>query len=59
MANRERDKRVTDELLNKEWRVAIVWECSILTERELSTVLKKLDSWLHSDNQYLELVRTE
>lgn len=46
--NIERDKQNISQLLSYEWRVLIIWECSLSTiakrEKTLATALK----WLHS-----------
>jgi len=49
-ANRRRDRRATNSLLDSGWRVATVWECSLRGKppQEAGRVAARLASWLRS-----------
>jgi DNA mismatch endonuclease (patch repair protein) len=51
-ANRARDKRVIDKLLDAGWRVAVVWECATKSE---SPNLDALVEWIPSSERVLEI----
>lgn len=49
ITNQERDRRKTDELINKGWRVMIVWECAIKGRRNnMEEVASTIAIWLKS-----------
>lgn len=51
-ANVERDRRVQQQLLVADWRVAIVWECALRNDRKEATA-QLLEQWLRgSENQF-------
>ncbi|WP_420566743.1 very short patch repair endonuclease [Thalassovita sp.] len=52
--NVERDSRARDDLLEKGWRVAVVWECA-LAKNTLAANLSCLASWIHCGNTTIEL----
>jgi DNA mismatch endonuclease, patch repair protein len=57
LGNKARDEKNLERLLDSEWRVCIVWECSLkgkykLTEESLAD---QISSWLDSDRQFLIL----
>jgi G:T-mismatch repair DNA endonuclease (very short patch repair protein) len=54
MRNRERDAQAVRRLQDDNWRVAIVWECSI--RADATSVVDQLQSFLFSDLSFLELV---
>ena len=45
-ANKQRDLRVTEALLHKGWRVAIVWECVTRNTIEFNKVMAELDDFI-------------
>ncbi|WEK46153.1 MAG: very short patch repair endonuclease [Candidatus Andeanibacterium colombiense] len=51
------DKSALDALLNLDWRVAIVWECSLKGRAKLpiDAVLSRISNWLKSDEPFLEI----
>lgn len=53
--NKARDKRVTKQLLEQGWRVAIVWECITRNEDAFIKMIAKLDKWIsNSKKQFIE-----
>ena len=53
--NRQRDKRVLKQLLEDDWKVAVIWECATRDLGIFETVIKQLDKWTRSsDNNYFE-----
>jgi DNA mismatch endonuclease (patch repair protein) len=53
--NKARDKRVTKQLLEEGWRVAIVWECVTRKNDDFVKMIDKLDKWIQDDNSnYIE-----
>lgn len=54
--NRERDKRVAEQLRALGWRVCTVWECSVRSKKaeQLADLIDIIYSWLHSNEQELE-----
>ncbi|MEW6119560.1 MAG: very short patch repair endonuclease [Pseudomonadota bacterium] len=55
--NRQNDRKTIDALLSSGWRVATIWECSMRgkKERELSSVVDVLQSWLESIEKTLDI----
>lgn len=57
-SNRERDKKNTDTLLERGWRVCIIWECSIKGNQhfeQLHKIINTIENWLVAENNYLEI----
>ena len=52
-ANRQRDKIAEEKLRAANWRVAVVWECSLRSKQ--STSLAKLADFIESDNRLIEI----
>ena len=55
--NRARDAKNRDLLLEQNWRVLIVWECSIRGKGrlEFEELIANVTNWLNSDEKYLEI----
>ena len=54
-ANVERDRSNTEALLNKGWRVMVVWECSLKGKKaKLDSVAQKVSDWLCSGLSFSE-----
>lgn len=54
-ANIERDRSNTEALLNKGWRVMVVWECSLKGKKaNLDYVAQKVRDWLCSGLSFSE-----
>jgi len=47
--NKERDKRVTATLLQKDWRVAVLWECVTRNSVEFEKEINILEKWIKAD----------
>lgn len=52
--NKQRDKRVTKQLLDNGWRVAVLWECATRKENIFQKMIYELAEWVESDSQYYE-----
>ena len=52
--NKVRDQRVTTQLLESGWRVAIIWECTTRKDAVFCDVVNELDDWIQSDTQFYE-----
>ncbi len=53
--NRQRDKRVLDQLTEEGWRVAVIWECATREAGAFEDVIEKLDAWIKAgDSRYFE-----
>ena len=52
-ANVERDKRTRQSLLERGWRVAVIWECALEGERA-GTTADLVGRWLRGDERELE-----
>lgn len=51
--NISRDKRNVEALLEKSWRVMVIWECSLRGKSaDLEMLAKKIKAFLHSDIRY-------
>ena len=50
-----RDAAIRDELLERGWRVATVWECSLRKTDQLATTVELLAAWLLSDSSQFEV----
>ena len=54
--NKERDERVTKQLLEQGWRVVVLWECVTRKPDAFISRISKLDSWIKtSKNYFLEI----
>ena len=54
-ANRQRDKRVLKELIEKGWRVAVIWECVTRNSDVFLNEINNLHNWIQSQSsQYFE-----
>lgn len=54
-ANRQRDKRVLNDLIDKGWRVAVIWECVTRTNVVFLNEINSLHRWVQSQSsQYYE-----
>ena len=51
--NRERDARVVSELKELEWRIAIVWECTLRRNSEVA--LRRLERFVKSTRRQIEI----
>ena len=47
-------KNVQD-LQNTNWRVAVIWECSLKRKRSINSNIEKLIRWIQTDEAYFEL----
>ena len=54
-ANLERDVRKINELLNAEWRVAVVWQCALEKPVLLSQTMDELIRWISSGSNQCEI----
>lgn len=53
--NKERDERVTNQLLAEGWRVVIIWECATREAGIFENTIKQLDNWIRSsESEYFE-----
>lgn len=54
--NRQRDKRVKEQLLGMGWRVCTIWECSIrgIKQDGLNQLIDIVHSWLFCEKQEFE-----
>ena len=53
--NVARDQAVVHKLLETEWRIATVWECSLKTQNDVDISVEKLTEWLKSSTSLLEI----
>lgn len=58
LANKQRDEKNISELISYGWRVCIIWDCALTRKQRLdpTMILLKLDAWLKSDEQSLEIL---
>ncbi len=54
-ANLARDRKVIDDLLSMGWRVCIVWECHLRTEKMASRAISSVGRWLCSKRTRMEI----
>jgi len=47
--NKQRDQRVTKQLIEQGWRVAVVWECATREAKVFESLIKQLDIWMKSE----------
>ena len=53
--NKARDHRVTEQLLEQGWRIAVIWECATRETEVFSSVVEQLHSWVRlSSSQFFE-----
>ncbi len=54
--NIENDQMNIDKLKSLNWRICIIWECSIKgANKDISKVIKKIGRWLNGKSIYLEV----
>lgn len=53
--NKERDARKINDLLNNDWRVLVIWSCSLKKKNRLEKTLKLVEKWLINGNNYKEI----
>jgi DNA mismatch endonuclease (patch repair protein) len=53
--NADRDQRNIEKLLQKGWRVAVVWECATRDRVKLQKIAHRCDVWLRSNRKRLEI----
>ena len=55
--NRERDKKIAEQLREKEWRILRVWECALKgrTKIDLGSVLELSALWLRGNEQEMDI----
>lgn len=54
-SNQTRDKVVRTALAQMGWRVAIVWECALRTDRDVTRSRDAVVDWLHHGGTWLEI----
>ncbi len=54
IANRERDQKKIESLIDCGWRVLVVWECLIRSEKNLAKIGGNLERWLLSSETFTE-----
>jgi len=52
--NKARDQRVTTQLMESGWRIAIIWECATRKDTVFREVVNELDEWIQSNAQFYE-----
>ncbi len=53
--NRQRDQRVTKQLLNGGWKLAVIWECATRNTGIFESTINQLDDWIRTGvSQYFE-----
>lgn len=54
--NKERDRRVVEQLLSMGWRVCTIWECAVRAQKpeQLTELVDIIYRWLHSDERQFE-----
>lgn len=55
--NKVRDKKNIDKLHNDDWRVIVIWECSLKGRHklDLNALTKEIDCWIQGDSYWLEI----
>jgi len=54
--NKDNDQRVIDNLKKLNWRICLIWECSIkYANSPVHDIIKQINEWLNSDNLFLEI----
>jgi DNA mismatch endonuclease (patch repair protein) len=54
-SNRERDARQVKSLLQRGWRVLVVWECSLRKAAEREAVAARAISWIRGKSTFAEI----
>ena len=56
-ANKLRDERKIDVLLDKGWRILVLWECALKLKSRftLDEIISMVYFWLNSDEKYIEI----
>ncbi len=53
--NKLRDQRVLEWLVEKDWRIAVIWECETRDTKAFESVMHLLDAWIKVGvSQYFE-----
>ena len=53
--NKQRDKRVLNDLMEKGWRVAVIWECVTRNNVVFANEINNLHNWIQTQtSQYFE-----
>jgi len=53
--NQQRDQRVLKQLMEEDWRVAIIWECATRDVLIFNNVISQLNIWIKiGESQYFE-----
>lgn len=56
LKNQFNDSKSIEILLNKNWKVCIVWECSIRgAKKDLNKVINSISEWLLSTESFIEI----
>ncbi|WP_082809902.1 very short patch repair endonuclease [Labrenzia sp. CP4] len=57
LRNASRDREVFQKLKDLDWRVGVIWECSLKgrDRLKLADILTKISLWLNSDDYFLEV----
>lgn len=55
--NRERDLKNNKLLLNKGWRLLIIWECALKGKTKLNDeiLIQKIERWIASEQRFMEI----
>ena len=54
--NAENDNNIVKKLKTMNWRICLVWECSIRgADKDLKKVIKVISDWLRSDVDFMEV----
>lgn len=56
--NKNRDSEKVKELLAREWRVGIVWQCALEGSETIYNTINELEKWLHSEDIRCEIPKT-
>lgn len=54
-ANIARDNKVRQDLTDRGWRVATIWECALKNKQEADAAIERLSVWLKSDEKWIEV----
>lgn len=58
-SNTGRDKTVREALLDAGWRIATIWECALRKPQQAKQTVARLEEWLHSNVESLEIGETD
>jgi DNA mismatch endonuclease (patch repair protein) len=53
-ANRERDRRAVERLLELGWRVAVIWECAVRGSKDHAGLAGSVAAWIAGNSPYSE-----